>query len=171
MMNTRPLVECLVNSDQKVKQFCVIPRLASSHLVYNSSIQCPKRMCLVLQRDSRFASGKLSRNRHCTDWTAWLEWLLYHLQWLIWFIVKRQTKHYSNAVYYFSDPTDVGCFFTISLPPSADSAKINSISTNSKQDAARRLEATQGKHGFLCYIFRLWVIIKALLKQISLHLL
>ena len=29
------------------------------------------------------------------------------------------------------------------------------ISTNGKQDAARRLEATRGKHGFLCYIFRL----------------
>lgn len=65
----------------------------------------------------------------------------------------------------------MGCFFAISLPPSADSAKINTISTNGKQDAARRLKATQGKHGFLCYIFRLWVIIKALLKQISLYLL
>ena len=42
---------------------------------------------------------------------------------------------------------------------------------NGKQDAARRLEATLGKHGFLCYIFRLRVIIKALLKQISLYLL
>ena len=62
-------------------------------------------------------------------------------------------------------------FFAISLPPSADSAKINIISTNGKQDAARRLEATRGKHGFLCYICRLWVIIKALLKQISLYLL
>ena len=40
---------------------------------------------------------------------------------------------------------------------------------NGKQDAARRLEATRGKHWFLCYIFRLWVIIKALLKQISLY--
>ena len=62
-------------------------------------------------------------------------------------------------------------FFAISLPPSADSAKINIISTNGKQDAARRLEATRGKHGFLCYIFRLWVTIKSLLKQISLYLL
>ena len=65
----------------------------------------------------------------------------------------------------------MGCFFAISLPPSADSAKINTISANGKQDAARRLEATQGKHGFLCYIFRLSVIIKVLLKQISLYLL
>ena len=83
----------------------------------------------------------------------------------------RQTKQDSNAVYYFSDSTNVGCFFVISCPPSADSAKINIISTNGKHDAARRLEATRGKHGFLCYIFRLWVIIKALLKQISLYLL
>ena len=62
-------------------------------------------------------------------------------------------------------------FFAISLPPSADSAKINIISMNGKQDAARRLEATRDKHEFLCYIFRLWVIIKALLKQLSLYLL
>ena len=54
----------------------------------------------------------------------------------------RPTKHDSNAVYYFSDPTNVSCFFAISLPPSADSAKINIISTNNKQDAARR----RGKH-------------------------
>ena len=33
-------------------------------------------------------------------------------------------------------------FFTISLPPSADPAKINIISTNGKQDTARHLEAT-----------------------------
>ena len=81
MINTRPLVGCLENSDRKVKQFRVIPRIASSHLDYSPSIQCPKWMCLVLQRDSRFVSRKLSRNRHCADWTAWLEWLLYHLQW------------------------------------------------------------------------------------------
>ena len=72
---------CLENSDRKVKQFRTIPRLASSRLLYSSSMQCPKWMCLVLQRDSRFVSRKLSRNRHCTDWTAWLVWLLYHLQW------------------------------------------------------------------------------------------
>ena len=42
----------------------------------------------------------------------------------------RQTKHDSNVAYYFSDPTNVGCFFALSLPPSADSAKINIISTN-----------------------------------------
>ena len=65
----------------------------------------------------------------------------------------------------------MGCFFAISLPPSADSAKINIISTNSKQDAARHLDATRGKHRFLCYIFRLRVFIKALLKQSSLYLL
>ena len=43
----------------------------------------------------------------------------------------------------------MSCFFAIFLPPSPDSAKINIISTNGKQDAARRLsEATRGKHGF-----------------------
>ena len=42
MINTRPLVGCLENSDRKVKQFRVIPRMASSRLVYSSSIQCPK---------------------------------------------------------------------------------------------------------------------------------
>ena len=40
------------------------------------------------------------------------------------------------------------------------------ISTNGKQDTAKHLsEATRGKHGFLCYIFWLWVNIKALLKE------
>ena len=53
-INTRPLVGCLENSDRKVKLFRVIPRIASSRLVYSPSIQCPKWMCLVLQRDSRF---------------------------------------------------------------------------------------------------------------------
>ena len=72
-------------------------------------------------------------NCHATDITAWLEWLLYHLQW---FIAIRQTKHDSNAVYYFSDPTSAGCFFAISLSPSADSAKINIISTNGRRSKA-----------------------------------
>ena len=31
-----------------------------------------------------------------------------------------QTKHNSNAVYYFPDPTKVGCFFALSLLPSVD---------------------------------------------------
>ena len=123
-------------------------------------------MCLVLQRDSPFASRKLSRNRHY----ACGERLGSNGFYIIFSDKLRQTKHDSSAVYYFSDPTNVGCFFAISLPPSADSAKINITSTNGKQDAARRLEATRGKHEFLCYIFRLWVIIKALLKQISLYL-
>ena len=48
----------------------------------------------------------------------------------MWFMVISQTKHDSNVAYYFSDPTNVGVFFAISLPPSADSAKINIISTN-----------------------------------------
>ena len=41
MINTRPLVGCLEKSDRKVKQFHVIPRIASSRLVGCSSIQCP----------------------------------------------------------------------------------------------------------------------------------
>ena len=34
MINTHPLVACLENSDRKVKQFRVIPRIASRRLVY-----------------------------------------------------------------------------------------------------------------------------------------
>ena len=60
-----------------------------------------------------------------------------------------------QSTIFISDPTNVGCFFAISLPPSADSTQINIISTIGKQDAARRLEATRGKHGLFCYIFRL----------------
>ena len=40
-INTHPLVGSLENSDRKVKQFPVIPRIASSRLVYCSSIHCP----------------------------------------------------------------------------------------------------------------------------------
>ena len=42
MINTHPLVGCIENSDRKVKQFCVIPRITSSHLVYFSSMHWPK---------------------------------------------------------------------------------------------------------------------------------
>ena len=56
MINTNTLVGCLENSDRKVKQFRVIPRNASSRLVYCSSIHWPNWMCLVLQRDFRFVS-------------------------------------------------------------------------------------------------------------------
>ena len=41
MINTHPLVGCLEISDRKLKQFRVIPRIASSRLVYCSSIHCP----------------------------------------------------------------------------------------------------------------------------------
>ena len=61
-INTHPLVGSLENSDRKVKQFRVIPRIALSRLVYCSSIHWPNWMCLVLQRDSRF----VSRNCHAT---------------------------------------------------------------------------------------------------------
>ena len=48
MINTHPLVECLENSSRKVKQFRVIPRIASIRLVYCSSIHWPNlgRVCL-----------------------------------------------------------------------------------------------------------------------------
>ena len=62
MINTHPLEGCLENSDRKVKQFCVIPRIASNRLVYCSSIHWPNWMGLVLQWDSRF----VSRNCHAT---------------------------------------------------------------------------------------------------------
>ena len=38
MINTHPLIGCLENSDRKVKQFHVIPRIASRRLVYSSFI-------------------------------------------------------------------------------------------------------------------------------------
>ena len=40
-----PLIGCLENSDRKVKQFCVIPQIASSRLVYCSMMQCPIFEC------------------------------------------------------------------------------------------------------------------------------
>ena len=46
MINTRLLVGCLENSDRKVKQFRVIPWIASSRLVHSSSIQCPISECV-----------------------------------------------------------------------------------------------------------------------------
>ena len=55
--------------------------------------------------------------------------------------VLRQTKHDSNAVYYFPDPTREGFFFfAFSLPPSVDPTYINIIT--SKQDALKQPEAT-----------------------------
>ena len=68
-----------------------------------------------------------------------------------------QAKHDSNTVYYFSDATIVGCF-SLSLPPSADSVVNKTSWSNPRQTR-------------ICYIFRLWVIINALLKKMSLYLL
>ena len=62
----------------------------------------------------------------------------------------------------------MGCFFAISLPPSADSAKINIIATNGHK---RKTSWSNPRQTRICCIFRLWVFIKALLKQISLYLL
>ena len=68
MVNTRPLVGCLKNSDRKAKQLCVIPRVASSFCVHCSSKQCPIFECVWFC------------NRHRANRTTWLEWLLNHLQ-------------------------------------------------------------------------------------------
>ena len=40
----------------------------------------------------------------------------------------------------------MGCFFAHSLPPSADSAKINIISTNSKQDVLKQPACTETRN-------------------------
>ena len=66
MINTHPLAGCLETSERKVKQFRVIPRIASSGLVHCLSIHWPNLnywMRLVLQRDSRF----VSRNCHAIE--------------------------------------------------------------------------------------------------------
>ena len=144
----------------------IIPRIASSRLAYSSSIQYPKNVSGSATW-LPICIAKLSRNRHYVNWTAWLEWLLNHLQWQIWFTVIRQTKHDSNAVYYFSDHTNVGCFFalSLSLPP-----QILPKSTLS-QRTVNKTSWNNPRQTRICYIFRRWVIIKALLKQISLYLL
>ena len=79
MINTHPLVGCLENTDRKVKQFRVIPQIASSRLVYSSSIQYPENVSGSATW-LPICIAKLSRNRHCVSRTAWLEWLL-TLQW------------------------------------------------------------------------------------------
>ena len=50
-------------------------------------------------------------------------------------------------------PTWAVFLLSLSLSASTDSAKINIISMNGKQDAARRSEATRGKHGFRSALF------------------
>ena len=76
MLNTHPLVGCLENSDRKVKQFRVIPLIASSRLVYCLWIHCPNLNVSGSATWLPICIVKLSRNRHCVNWTAWLEWLL-----------------------------------------------------------------------------------------------
>ena len=126
----------------------------------------PRNICImafcstvVLQRDSRTVTQQTLRQPNGSARMAFKSSSVINLVYGV-----RQTKHDANVTYYFSDPTNVGCFFAISLPPSADSAKINIISTNKTSWSNPRQTRT-------CYIFRLWVIIKALLKQISLYLL
>ena len=76
--------------------------------------------------------------------------------------------------------TNVGCFCALSLPPSADSAKINIISTNDKQDEQDVLKQPEANTDFFVIFFGselsvivnvTSVIVKALLTQISLCLL
>ena len=120
--------------------------------------QCPKWMCLVLQRDFRFVSRKLPRNRHCANRTAWLEWLL---RWLNRVMQDREARASDlNRKLIFS-------FFLLflSLPP-----QILPKSTLS-QRTVNKTSWNNPRQTRICYIFRRWVIIKALLKQISLHLL
>ena len=61
---------------------------------------------------------------------------------LVYSYKANQTRFECSLLFkYFSDPTNVGCVFAISLPLSADSAKINIISTNGKQDVLKQPEA------------------------------
>ena len=86
---------------------------------------------------------------------------------IIWFIVIRQTKHDSNAFYYFSDPTTVSCFsLSLSLP-----MQILPISKFLSQRTVNKTSWSNQRQTRIFYIFRLWVIMKALLKKISLYLL
>ena len=54
-----------------------------------------------------------------------------------------QTKQDLNGVFWFPDPTNMGCFFSLSLslPPSVDPTYINIILTNGKQDVLKQPEA------------------------------
>ena len=56
-------------------------------------------------------------------------------------LVIRQPKKDTNTVYYFRDPTNVGWFFSFSLPPSADFSYVNIVSTSGKQDILKQSEA------------------------------
>ena len=56
-------------------------------------------------------------------------------------------------------------FFAISLPPSADSAKINIISTNGKKTQQDVLKQFEANTDFFVIFSALSYIIKALLKQ------
>ena len=66
---------------KSIKQFRVIPRIASSRLVYCSSIHCPNLNVSGSATWLPNCIAKLSRNRHCANRTARLESLLNHLQW------------------------------------------------------------------------------------------
>ena len=53
---------------------------------------------------------------------------------IIWFIIIRQSKHDSNAVYYFRDPTKLGCFFALSLSLPPRILLISTLGTFSNDD-------------------------------------
>ena len=136
MINTHPLVGCLENSDRKVKQFRVIPWIASSHLVYCSLIHCPNWNVSGSAPRIPICIATLTRNRHCANQTAWLE-------------MAFKSSSVINLVYsYKANQTRFECslLFLISDP-------------------------TTPRQTSICSIFRLWVIIKALLKKISLNFL
>ena len=73
MINTRPLVGCLENSDRKAKQFRVMSQISPCLPVYCSLIQCPNLNVSGSATRLLICIAKLSRNRHCANRTAWLE--------------------------------------------------------------------------------------------------
>ena len=80
-----------------------------------------------------------------------------------------QTKHGSNAVYYFPNPSNVGCFFCFVFRFLSPSIR-RSLSTLLRR-TVNKMSWSNPRQTRICYSFRLSVIIKALLKQISLYLL
>ena len=88
-------------------------------------------------------------------------------------LVIRQPKKDTNTVYYFRDPTNVGWFFSFSLPPSADFSYVNIVSTSGKQDILKQSEANTD----LLYFSRqqqVWIfetlLARSLLSQIARYL-
>ena len=95
---------------------------------------------VVLQRDSRTVTQQTLRQPNGSARMAFKSPSVINLVYGV-----RQTKHDSNVTYYFSDPTNVGCFFalSLSLPPQILPISTFNILTNGKQNVLR---ATRGKH-------------------------